>query len=448
MPKSARPRVYRRLLEHPGLELRPQIFSKGTLTELSHVLENTVLEHRLRGAVFTGFQESGNWLQSLERYQRLVEPRARSVVVFAAGNLDTVDDDDILRVRLDDGSPLREEWFLVVLTTDFCAVLLGEDTGEPVEHEIERRFDTVLSLDPRTVDGVARFIREEVATFDEDVAARIDDALERFPPGEASHPLRDQVLGAIVSALERSRSRLADVARAEQRAAAELRALDETKNAFISAVSHELRTPLTVVHGMAATLQDFWGELPEERRASMQTALFSHAERLRVLLDDLLDVDRMVRGTLRADPQEVDLVAATLAVVSGTSNPGRVKLQAPSTLVGTIDRVQFGSIVSNLVGNAQKYAPDGDIAVTLARQDDTVLLSVDDDGPGIPADWREQAFKPFHRLDHRHPQPGTGIGLALVAEFTRLQGGRAWIEDTTGGGGTRVCVELPLSGPR
>ena len=444
MTQTTRPRVFRRLLDEGRFDLQPRILTKGTLTELSHVLENAVLENDLHGAVFTGFQESGNWLQSLERYQRLVEPRARSVVVFAAGNLRTVDDDDIVRVRLDDGSPLREEWFLIVLTTEFSAALLGEDTGEPVEHELDRRFESVLSLDADTVEGIAHFIRDEVATFDPATARRIEDALERFPP-RSSGPMRDVVLGSIVTALEHSRGKLARVALTEQRAAAELRLLDQTKNAFLSAVSHELRTPLTVVHGIAATLQEFGEQLSAERRDSMQAALFTHADRLRLLLDDLLDVDRMVRGTLVAEPEQVDLVTSVAAALSGSSAADRVDLHVPTTLPATVDRVQFESIVTNLVGNAHKYAPHGRIVVGLDHTDETVLLTVDDEGPGIPVDQRQSAFEPFKRLDHTHPKPGTGIGLALVAEFARLQGGKSWIEDAEGGG-TRVCVELPRWG--
>lgn len=444
MRQSTRPRVFRRLLEESDLPLHPRVLSKGTLTELSHVLENTVLKHELRGAVFTGFQESGNWLQSLERYQRLVEPRARSVVVFAAGNLDTVADDDIVRVRLDDASPLREEWFLIVLTTGFSAVLIGEDTGEPVEHEIERRFETVLSLDPGIVEGIARFVRDEVATFDDATAGRIDDALDRFPPDGGRKELSDEVLGEIVTALERSRSRIAHVALAEQKAADELRALDDIKNAFLSSVSHELRTPLTVVVGMAETLERFGGQLTVERRASMQTALASHADRLRRLLDDLLDVDRLVRGALVTNPMSIDLAAVVEEIVGQAVDPERVELRVPPSLTALVDRVQFERIVSNLVGNALKYAPAGMVVVTLRADGDTAHMTVDDEGQGIAEEQRSEVFEPFRRIDDGHPQPGTGIGLSLVAEFVRLQGGRVWIEDSPGGG-ARICVDLPLT---
>ncbi|MCC5949608.1 MAG: hypothetical protein JJT89_14250 [Nitriliruptoraceae bacterium] len=479
---ATRPHVFRRLMASGQLTLTPRLLSKATLTELSHVLENAVIEHDLEGAVFTGFQRSTNWLRALARYERLVEPRARSVAVFAAGNVATMGHEDIVKVELAEDSPLVEEWFLIVLTPAFSAVLIGEeaepdtsvdgrstgpatadpddvpaatspagspasgsssDTAAEDRAELERLFRTIWSFDPEVVTTVASFIRDEVATFDADVAGRIDRALDRFPPSRSGDQLRDEVLSDIVIALERSRLRQSELADLQRRAAQELRALDRAKTAFLSAVSHELRTPLTVVRGMAETLDRIGDDLPADAASTLRAALHQQAERLGLLLDDLLDVDRMTRGALRAHIERVDLGRLLREVTAEHPSAPRITLESPTTCSLIADGVQVERIVVNLLDNATKYAPDGPIEVSLSEQAGAVRLAVRDHGPGIPADQHQQVFEPFHRADEEHPQPGTGIGLTLVAEFARLHGGEARVESPPDGG-ARLVVTIPI----
>jgi PAS domain S-box-containing protein len=229
----------------------------------------------------------------------------------------------------------------------------------------------------------------------------------------------------------------------EQEAAARLRELDRMKNAFMSAVSHELRTPLTVVQGMAATLQHRRDALPTEVRSEVEDALVEHAARLGHLLEGLLDIDRLSRDALPLNRVEVDVVALTREVLERSSVTDRSTLQAPGRLLARLDRLQFERIVVNLLDNAAKYAPMGQVTVRLApRPTGGCQLEVADEGPGIPAGELTRVFDAFHRVDEHHPRPGTGIGLALVVEFARLHGGRAWARqsDTTG---ACIVVELP-----
>jgi signal transduction histidine kinase len=452
MSSVTRPHVFRRLMATGLVPTSPRVLSKATLTELSHVLENAVIAHDLDGAVFTGFQQSANWLSALARYDRLVEPRARSVAVFAAGNLDSMGADDIVKVQLGEDSPLTEEWFLIVLTREFSAALIGaeveaeRDGPLPDDIELDRRFDTVWSFDPDVVSTITTFVHDEVLTIDPAAAAKITAARRNFPPHASSDRLRDEVLSDIVTALERSRIRQQQVAHIQRQAATDLRELDRAKNAFLSAVSHELRTPLTVVRGLAETLDRLGPDLPEDHRDELQSALLAQAERLAGLLDDLLDVDRMNRGSLQLAIRELDVVALIGRVIDEHSERARVRLHAPTRLLLRADGTQLQRIMVNLLDNARKYAPEGDVEVTVSVVADAgLLLEVRDHGPGIPADQRERVFEPFHRMDDTHPQPGTGIGLALVAEFARLHGGRAWTEPPTEGPGTRILISLPAS---
>lgn len=231
---------------------------------------------------------------------------------------------------------------------------------------------------------------------------------------------------------------------AERLAAEQLRELDRAKNAFLSAVSHELRTPLTVVYGMATSLQRLRGGLDEAMRATMEDAVVTHASQLRELLDDLLDLDRMARGQLHAARTPVDVVEAFREVLAGTSVHDRIRLEAPTALMMHADAVQLERIVLNLLDNAAKYAPEGPVVVRLLARPggDGLRLEVEDRGPGVPPEEYQRIFEPFHRIDDRHPQPGTGVGLALVADFARIHGGRAWVEPAESGG-ARFVVEIP-----
>jgi PAS domain S-box-containing protein len=233
------------------------------------------------------------------------------------------------------------------------------------------------------------------------------------------------------------------VATAEQEAAERLRGLDRTKNAFLSALSHELRTPLTIVQGMSETLRHRRDDLDDASRTRLEDALVANVRRLGRLLEDLLDIDRLVRGRGSPEPGPVEAAALLRAGVAASPVGARAVVDAPDQLDTTADRVQVERILANLLDNAAKYAPDGVVHVRLRPlRAGGFRLEVEDQGPGIPAGELTAAFEPFHRLDDEHPQPGTGIGLALVREFAAGHGGRAWAERADSAG-LRVVVEIP-----
>ena len=240
--------------------------------------------------------------------------------------------------------------------------------------------------------------------------------------------------------------RLERIVDAERTNAARLQELDEVKNAFLSAVSHELRTPLSVVSGLAETLTRLRGNLEPAVRDRIEDALLHHSRQLTDLLDELLNLDRLSRGTLAANREALDVAALVRDAVAESEEEGRCDLEVPDHLVASVDRVQVEHLLRNLLSNATKYAPDGPVEVRLRPVGSGSLeLAVRDHGPGIPVEDRERVFEPFVRIDHDHPQPGTGVGLALVAEFARLHDGAAWIADVEGPG-TEVVVRLAAPG--
>lgn len=247
--------------------------------------------------------------------------------------------------------------------------------------------------------------------------------------------------------LAESELRYATAYRKEQEASERLRALNDMKNAFLTAVSHELRTPLTSVLGFADTLADHDDRLSVKRRRDLLDRLRSNATKLRTLLADLLDVDRLSRGVVEPQRRPVHVAQAARAVLEGTfTGEDRRVCVDGDEIVAHVDPAQLERILENLLANALKHtAPGTPIWVRVEDTGPGVLLSVEDAGPGLPEALREEVFEPFRRgPDVPEHSPGVGIGLSLVAQFAQLHGGRAWADEREGGGAAfRVYLPEP-----
>ncbi len=220
------------------------------------------------------------------------------------------------------------------------------------------------------------------------------------------------------------------------------RHLNRLKDAFLAAVSHELRTPLTVAHGIATTLQRKSESLNEAQRRRLQDALERSVVRLSELMTDLLDLARLGRGQMPHRPVRFDLVELTTEVTSAAADAARIVVEGPPQLLVVADRGIVERILANLLENASKYAPTGTVTVGIARRHrDGFRLTVADEGPGVPAQELERIFQPFHRLADDHPQPGAGVGLALVAEFVHAHEGRVCARARDGG--AELIVDIP-----
>lgn len=138
------------LIEHLGDQLPTVRATKTTLVHLSHALENIVLEARLPALVFTGFQESSYWVRETARYNQMAQ-HARQVCIFSGGPLPPEENVSELRIQLANGDQLRQEWFLVVLSPEFSALLCGQDAHNHADSESFREFDTIWTFDPQHI---------------------------------------------------------------------------------------------------------------------------------------------------------------------------------------------------------------------------------------------------------------------------------------------------------
>jgi two-component system sensor histidine kinase KdpD len=256
-------------------------------------------------------------------------------------------------------------------------------------------------------------------------------------------------LAVVVERTLEERERLQDqtkrALKRERQAANELRSLDELKTTFLHAVSHDLRTPLTSILGMAVTLQRDDLELPPDDRRDLAERIARNARKLDRLVSDLLDFERIDRGVLGIDRRPVDVGALARGVVEDLYLAGHNLSVDADPVVAWVDAVKVERIVDNLVMNAVRHTPEGtDVWLRVHAHDGGVLISVEDDGPGVPYGERITVFRPFEHFDEDPSAPGLGIGLSLVSGFAELHGGRAWVEERNGGG---AAFKVFIPGP-
>ena len=249
-----------------------------------------------------------------------------------------------------------------------------------------------------------------------------------------------------VTERRRAEEALQEALRREQAASENLRQTDEAKTALLSAVSHDLRTPLTVVLGFAETLERQFDALPPDVVRDMTGRIVANARKLERVLANLLDMDRLSRGVVRAKLAPADLASLVRRVVDGLElEDGAVNLELQRTDL-SIDSALVERIVENLVLNAVRHGGETTVDVRVFPQNDDAVLAVEDRGPGVPAHLRERIFEPFERGVETH-SPGTGVGLSLVQRFAELHSGRAWVEDRPGGGAS-FRVTFPRTQPQ
>ena len=264
---------------------------------------------------------------------------------------------------------------------------------------------------------------------------RLERAADRIASGDFSQPVVDPArdeLGQLADAFERMRQRLAQ--------------LEHARREFIANASHELRTPLFSLGGFLELMTE--EELDPETQAEFMGTMREQVERLTKLATELLDLSRLDAGRLTVEHESLDLAALTetlvdefRAVARSTGHHLSVGSNGPAHGLGDDERaLQIGRI---LVENALVHTPPGTpVWLGTARRDDSVLLTVEDEGPGIPPDHAGQVFDRFYRIEGSVAS-GSGLGLAIAKELAELMSGS--VELDVSEGRTRFALILPAA---
>jgi two-component system phosphate regulon sensor histidine kinase PhoR len=231
-----------------------------------------------------------------------------------------------------------------------------------------------------------------------------------------------------------------------------LKQLEEIRKDFVANVSHELKTPITSIQGFVETLLD--GALEDRDRAKQfLTIIENQAKRLNSIIEDLLSLSRLEQADTEIHKEETDLnpvLDSVFEVCASRAESKSIALRrsCPAGLRALVNPVLLEQAVINLLDNAVKYSPGGsEVLVALKEEERTVLISVADNGPGIPAKDLPRIFERFYRVDKTRSRNlgGTGLGLAIVKHITLAHGGTAWVESEMGKGST-FFIRIPLSG--
>lgn len=236
----------------------------------------------------------------------------------------------------------------------------------------------------------------------------------------------------------------------ESQARREAEEASRLKEEFLATVSHELRTPLNAVVGWSRLVRN--GHLDEEGTAHALEVIERNASAQRQIIEDLLDVSRIITGKLRINTQRVDLLLVIHAAIDAVRPAAEAKeielrtnFEAPDAIVrGDVERLQ--QILWNLLANAVKFTPQrGIIELHLRRRESLAEITIEDSGPGIPEEFLPRIFERFTQADGSSTRKhgGLGLGLAIVRHLVELHGGTVSAGNRDENGGAVVTVLLP-----
>jgi two-component system sensor histidine kinase MtrB len=221
---------------------------------------------------------------------------------------------------------------------------------------------------------------------------------------------------------------------------ADLRRQGELKDGFIALASHELRAPAAVIYGFAATLKHRGGDLTPEELADLHQVLYTQAERLNLLVDQLLDLSRLDASAARTSPERLPVRERLEDVVESVAGKHALgfELKVADDLELLADRTAFERILANLVTNALRHGRTP-IEIRAEQSDRHFRLTVADGGEGVPAELVPRLFQRFSRGEEG---PGSGLGLAIAQSYANANGGQILYEPSAEGG-ARFQLVLP-----
>lgn len=333
------------------------------------------------------------------------------------------------------------------------SVLRGADLTTLLERVRETYGQRAVSLLHEDEGIIACVGKDPCATVDSaDTAIEVsDDEYWLLMAGRKTEARDRLVLGAVArqaAGLVRQRALVEEAGRAEAIAKA-----DELRRSLLSAVSHDLRTPLAAAKAAVSSLRSEDVGFSPEDTAELLATVEESVDQLTSLVGNLLDSSRLAAGVVKPELRTVYLEEvvqrALLGISRSTTGYGhrgldRVKVEVGDA-VALADSGLLERVLLNLVDNALRYAPASVVRVNAGPVGERVLITIIDEGPGIPRGTEEEMFAPFQRLGDRDNSTGVGLGLSVARGFVEAMGGTISATDTPGGGLT-VVVDLAAPG--
>lgn len=248
---------------------------------------------------------------------------------------------------------------------------------------------------------------------------------------------------------ERAQEKLEELYEQERKLRKELEAEAQRRIEFTRALVHELKTPLTPVLSSSELLLS---ELHEEPWASIARNIYRGAANLSNRIDELLDLAKVEIGILQLSPGRVDArqllhgIADDMAVVVSNNGQSLVVALPPFLPLVWADKERLRQVVLNLLINASKFTPEGGkITLKAKEKDASLVVEIQDTGPGIPEEEQQRLFQPYHRqITDREHLSGLGLGLALCKYLVELHSGKIWVESQVSEGST-FGFSIPLA---
>jgi two-component system sensor histidine kinase KdpD len=226
---------------------------------------------------------------------------------------------------------------------------------------------------------------------------------------------------------------------------------EQLRNSLLTAISHDLRTPLAAIVGASSSLIRDDDKLDENARRELGQTIYDEALRMAGLANNLLDMARLQAGAIVLNRQWQPIEEVIGGALAGLTtrlinHPVSVKLPRDLPMV-EIDSLLIERVFANLVENAVKYTPAGTpIEISATTEQDEMVVTVSDQGHGIPEGEEKLIFEKFHRVDSEGNQGGAGLGLAICRSIVEVHGGRIWV-DNLSSGGAAFHFSLPLTEP-
>ncbi len=401
-----------------------RIHKDGTVVPVSITLSPVKQEDGQLIAV-SGIHHDLKWREQAEAALRESEERFRQYVQHAGDALIVYDlNGGIEEVNLHACRSLnygRDE----LLSMNVSQVDLNYEPAEFREH-----WENIRSGEAITIEGLNR--RQDGTTFPVEVRL-----------GALELKGRPHFLALIRDVSDRKRAE-----ESLRKAAEDAEAANQAKREFLSNMSHELRSPLNLITGFSDLLMM---ESQEKPVVEIVPKIQASAKHLASLIEDMIDLDRIERGEVNLNPEVVSINEIVTALVESRKPRLRAGFAIecildPAGPRSFCDMTRVNQVLINLVDNAIHYSPDGGmIRIQTSVQEQEVWVSVQDEGVGLSEEEKGKIFERFFRLKHgkkRRPG-GLGIGLNLVRELVRVQGGRIWVTGEKGIGST-FTFSLPL----